>query len=284
MKNILVTGAHGQLGEAIRRLSQGSPFGFHFTDVDTLDIHDKEAVLAYIEKNYITTVINAAAYTAVDRAEDEMTSAYKVNAEAVKALGEAALATQTKLIHISTDYVFDGKNHRPYIETDATHPVSAYGRTKLAGEVLLQEIGVDAVIIRTSWLYSEIGNNFLKTMLNLGKTREDINVVFDQIGTPTYAGDLAQAILTVVECDEKGHFEPGIYHYSNEGVCSWYDFARKIMELAELPCRVHPVETKDYPTRAVRPAYSVLNKAKIKQTYNITIPHWEESLRKVMGK
>lgn len=282
MKNILVTGAHGQLGKAIHSLADTSPFHFHFTDIDTLDICDKESVLACIEKNCITAIVNAAAYTAVDRAEKEQDAAYRINALAVKNLGEAAVAARAKLIHISTDYVFNGQNYRPYIETDATHPVSAYGRTKLAGEILLQETGAEAVIIRTSWLYSENGNNFMNTMLRLGKEKKELRVVFDQIGTPTYAGDLAKAIHVILERDEKGGFEPGIYHYSNEGVCSWYDFARKIMEIGRLSCQVMPIESKEYPTPAARPAYSVLNKAKIKQTYDLRIPHWEESLKQVI--
>ncbi|MDR2968076.1 MAG: dTDP-4-dehydrorhamnose reductase, partial [Tannerellaceae bacterium] len=202
-----------------------------------------------------------------------------INAEAVKTLACAARDNGSRLIHISTDYVFDGTNHRPYGEADGTNPVSVYGQTKLAGEALLQETLADAVIVRTSWLYSETGNNFVKTMLRLGKERKELKVVFDQIGTPTYAGDLAKALLSILDREKNQGYVPGIYHFSNEGVCSWYDFARKIMELSGLPCKVIPIETKDYPTPAVRPAYSVLNKTKIKETYNLAIPHWEEALR-----
>ena len=188
------------------------------------------------------------------------------------------------MIHISTDYVFDGMGHRPYVETDETNPLSAYGRTKLAGEELLREVCPDAVILRTAWLYSEWGNNFVKTVLRLGKERDELGFVFDQVGAPTYAGDLAKAMLRVVEADIQGAFVPGIYHFSNEGVCSWYDFAVKILQLANLHCHISPIETKDYPTKAVRPPYSVLNKKKFKTTYNVTIPHWEESLKGCMER
>ncbi len=283
MKNILVTGANGQLGRALQESAESaSGFRFFFTDIDTLDITSKEAIVAYMEENRIQGVINAAAYTAVDQAESEINTAYHINAYAVRNLGAAAYERRIRLIHISTDYVFDGMNHRPYLETDGTRPMSAYGRTKLSGEVMLQEACPDAIIIRTSWLYSKTGNNFVQTMLRLGKEKEEIRVVFDQIGSPTYVGDLVGAIFAIMERSEKGAFVPGIFHFSNEGVCSWYDFAHKIMELARLRCRVIPIETKDYPTPAARPSYSVLNKAKIKETYNITIPHWEESLKKVI--
>lgn len=283
-RNILVTGANGQLGHAIRQRAEQYPaYSFYYTDIDSLDITDKEAVRDYLNSHRIHTVLNAAAYTAVDRAETDAEQAFRINAEAVGVLAEAARDHHSRLIHVSTDYVFDGMNHRPYIETDGTHPASVYGRTKLAGEVMAQEILDDAVIVRTSWLYSEVGNNFVRTMLRLGKEREELRVVFDQIGTPTYAGDLASALLAIVTGEEEGHFRPGIYHYSNEGVCSWYDFARKIMELAGLSCRVTPIESKEYPTAAARPAYSVLNKAKIKAAYGLSIPHWEESLKKVMS-
>lgn len=284
IKNVLVTGANGQLGQAIRKRADRYPsFSFFYTDIDTLDITDKEAVQAYLNKYRIHTVMNTAAYTAVDQAEKEPEKAYRINAEAVKILAEAARDHNSRLIHVSTDYVFDGMNHRPYLETDGTHPASVYGRTKLAGEILLQEILESAVIVRTSWLYSESGNNFVKTMLRLGKERKELKVVFDQVGTPTYAGDLAEALLVMLSKEEGQGYVPGIYHFSNEGVCSWYDFARKIMELAGLPCRVIPIETKDYPTPAARPAYSVLNKSKIKETYGLAIPHWEEALTRIMN-
>lgn len=284
MEHILVTGSNGQLGQAIRRLSTAHPsFQFYFTDIDVLDITDKQAVDTFMQVHRISYVLNCAAYTDVNRAETDETLAERVNAEAVCILGEVSAAQSAKMIHVSTDYVFDGTNCLPYTETDATCPVSAYGRTKLKGEQLLQAVCPDAVIIRTAWLYSEWGNNFVKTMLRLGKEREELCVVFDQVGTPTYAGDLAEAMLTIVEAASHGHFVPGVYHYSDEGVCSWYDFTVKILALGGLPCRVEAIETKDYPTPAIRPAYSVLNKAKIKEIYKMAVPHWEESLKKMIN-
>lgn len=280
MKTILVTGANGQLGNSIRlKANQHPQYNFLFTDVDTLDITDAAAVKAMVKDNQVNYILNCAAYTAVDKAEDNEDLCRRLNCDAVHILGEAAREANAKIIHVSTDYVFSGTNYRPYKETDDTRPVSAYGRTKLAGEEALVKVCPDAVIIRTAWLYSEFGNNFVKTVLRLGKERDQLGFVFDQAGTPTYAGDLAEAILTIVTADEKGTFVPGIYHYSNEGVCSWYDFTVKVLQIAGIECNVRPIETKDYPTRAVRPPYSVLNKGKIKETYGITIPHWEESLR-----
>ncbi|MCD8193862.1 MAG: dTDP-4-dehydrorhamnose reductase [Tannerellaceae bacterium] len=286
MKTILITGANGQLGNSLRLvLSCNTSFNVLLTDVNELDISDKSAVSVYFEENKIDYIINCAAYTAVDRAEEDVAFAYTLNRDAVANLAQAAKVAGSKLIHVSTDYVFDGKNYRPYVETDAVCPVSAYGKTKVAGEAVLSEILPDHIIIRTSWLYSEFGNNFVKTMLRLGKERETLNVVFDQIGTPTYAVDLAEAIISIVtQSVGKDSFYPGIYHYSNEGVCSWYDFACKIMQLTGSSCEVFPIEGKDYPTPAARPHYSVFNKAKIKQIYNQEIPHWEESLRKCIGQ
>jgi len=284
MKNILVTGANGQLGQAIKHTASKYPsFNLLYTDIDTLDICNKDAISSYLEKNFIHTIINTAAYTAVNQAEGEESKAYRINSEAVQNLAQSAGETGCKVIHISTDYVFDGKNCIPYKETDATHPESVYGRTKLAGEVILQSTWQESIIIRTSWLYSEYGNNFVNTMLKLGKEKRELPVVFDQVGTPTYAGDLAEVLFAILKQEEKDIFLPGIYHFSNEGVCSWYDFARKIMELAGLYCNVYPIETKDYPTPAPRPSYSVLNKAKIKEAYNITIPHWEMSLKAMIN-
>lgn len=285
MKTILVTGANGQLGNSIRVLASQYPqYNFLFTDVDTLDITDPVAVKAAVKNNQVDYIINCAAYTAVDKAEDNEELCRRLNSFAVCVLGEAAHEAGAKMIHVSTDYVFSGTGYRPYKETDGTRPVSVYGRTKLAGEEGLMEVCPDAVIIRTAWLYSEFGSNFVKTVLRLGKERDELGFVFDQIGTPTYAGDLAAAILSVVTADEKGAFVPGIYHYSNEGVCSWYDFTVKILQIAGIDCRVRPIETKDYPTKAVRPPYSVLNKSKIKETYGIAVPHWEASLRVCMEK
>ena len=281
MKTILVTGANGQLGNSIRLLAAGYPqFAFVFTDVDTLDICDAPVVDAFVREKEADYILNCAAYTAVDRAEDDEALCLRINRDAVKNLGEAARAVGARVIHVSTDYVFDGTNHLPYVETDATCPASVYGRTKLAGEEALLAVCPDAVIIRTAWLYSEFGNNFVKTMLRLGSERKQLSVVFDQVGSPTYAGDLAAAILAVLVQAEEGAFFPGIYHFSDEGVCSWYDFAVKIMELGNAPCHVLPIESKDYPAKAARPHFSVLNKAKIKATYHVNIPHWEASLRK----
>lgn len=285
MKTILVTGANGQLGNSIRLLAKHYPqYNYLFTDVDTLDITDPLAVEQAIKDNQVDYVLNCAAYTAVDKAEDDEELCRRLNSYAVGVLGKAAHEAGAKMIHVSTDYVFSGTSCLPYKETDETRPVSAYGRTKLAGEQILQEVCPDAVIIRTAWLYSEFGSNFVKTVLRLGKERDELRFVFDQIGTPTYAGDLAGAVMAVVTADEKNAYVPGIYHYSNEGVCSWYDFTIKILELAGIGSRVFPIETKDYPTKAVRPPYSVLNKNKIKETYGITVPHWEASLRVCLEK
>lgn len=285
MKTILVTGANGQLGNSLRLLADRyAGFNFLFTDVDTLDITDPAAVKAMVKDNQVNYIINCAAYTAVDKAEDDEALCRRINTYAVGVLGEAAREAGARMIHVSTDYVFSGTSYRPYKETDDTRPVSAYGRTKLAGEEALLEVCPDAVIIRTAWLYSEFGNNFVKTVLRLGKERDELRFVFDQVGSPTYAGDLAAAILSVVAAGEKDAFVPGIYHFSNEGVCSWYDFTVKILEIAGIDCRVFPIETKDYPTKAVRPPYSVLNKSKIKDTYSLAIPHWESSLRVCMAK
>ncbi|WP_106829917.1 dTDP-4-dehydrorhamnose reductase [Parabacteroides pacaensis] len=286
MKNILVTGANGQLGNEMRLLAkENTQYNFFFTDVDTLDICDKEAVLTYATGNKINYIINCAAYTAVDNAEDNEALCRKINRDAVRNLGEIAALIHAKVIHVSTDYVFDGTKHIPYVETDPTCPDSVYGRTKLAGEEALSAACPEAVIIRTAWLYSEFGNNFVKTMLRLGSERERLNVIFDQVGTPTYAADLALAIMEIVRNAEKGNFQPGIYHFSDEGVCSWYDFTVSILRMAGIvSCTVTPIETKDYPAKASRPHYSVLNKGKIKSTYHLTIPHWEQSLAKCIEK
>jgi dTDP-4-dehydrorhamnose reductase len=281
-KTILVTGANGQLGNAIRTLApKHNDCIFHFTDIDTLDICDRVQFPDFVRANGIRYVLNCAAYTAVDKAEDDVETCMRINRDAVRNIGETARAEGLKVIHVSTDYVFDGNAAHPYREDDATRPQSVYGRSKLEGERALQEACPDSVIIRSAWLYSEFGHNFVKTMLRLGREREEVNVVSDQTGTPTYAGDLAAAMLTVA-----GHatFVPGIYHYSGEGVCSWYDFAAKIMAMAGLTCRVRPVTTGEYPTRAFRPAYSVLDKAKIKQVYGVEVPEWETSLRHCIRK
>ena len=282
--NILITGANGQLGNEMRVLSkENGQHAYFFTDVQELDICDEQAVHGFVKDNRIDVIVNCAAYTAVDKAEEHEDLCMRINRDAVRNLGEAAHAVGAKVIHVSTDYVFDGTSCRPYLESDATCPVSVYGRTKLAGEQALMEVCPDSVIIRTAWLYSEYGNNFMKTVLRLGKERDELRFIFDQVGTPTYAGDLAVAMLTVLERAEAGKFMPGIYHFSDEGVCSWYDFTVKILQIAGMNNRVIPIETKDYPTPASRPHYSVLNKGKIKSSYGLTIPHWETSLAYCMN-
>lgn len=282
-KKILVTGANGQLGRSMRRLAEKYPqFDFVMTDVEELDICNNAAVMSFVEEKKPDFIVNCAAYTAVDNAEDNEPLCTKLNCEAVRNIGQAAQTVGARVIHISTDYVFNGRNFQPYTEDDEPNPASVYGRTKLAGEIALQASCRESVIIRTAWLYSEFGKNFVKTMLRLCRERDEIRVVFDQIGTPTYAGDLAQAVMSVVVSAEAGNFAPGIYHFTNEGVCSWYDFTVKIVEIAGLSCRVVPIETKDYPSKAERPHFSVLNKSKIKSTYGIDIPHWETSLRKML--
>lgn len=276
MKNILVTGANGQLGNEMRVLSaENKEYDYFFTDVAELDICNKEAVMAFVKENNINVIVNCAAYTAVDKAEDNAELCMKLNCDAVGYLAEAATANDAEFIQISTDYVFDGTNHLPYKETDPTCPNSVYGVTKLAGETKAAAYCKKTMIIRTAWLYSTFGNNFVKTMIRLGKEREALGVVFDQIGSPTNARDLASAIFAAID---KG-IVPGIYHFSNEGVCSWYDFTKSIHRIAGITtCKVNPLHTDEYPAKAPRPHYSVLDKSKIKRTYGIAIPHWEESL------
>ena len=274
--NILITGTNGQLGNEMRTLSAGHPeHTYFFTDVQELDICDKEGVKAFVADNAIDIIVNCAAYTAVDKAEDNADLCDRLNHLAPGNLAEAAQAVGAALVQISTDYVFDGTAHTPYTEDAPTCPTSVYGRTKLAGEQLALAQCSRTMIIRTAWLYSTFGNNFVKTMLRLGRERDRLGVVFDQIGTPTYAADLAAAIFTAIG---QG-IRPGIYHFSNEGVCSWYDFTLAIHRLAGITtCKVSPLHTAEYPARAPRPHYSVLDKTKLKQTLGIEIPHWEESL------
>lgn len=282
MCKILVTGANGQLGSEIKTLQEKYPsLEFIFTDVEDLDITDSVAIDLKLEASTPDFIINCAAYTAVDRAEDDLKMARKINALAPQLLAEACAKSGIKLIHVSTDYVFDGTAHIPYKEDAPTCPTSAYGITKLEGEQAVTGACSESIIIRTSWLYSSFGNNFVKTMLRLGSEREELGVIFDQIGTPTYARDLADAILTIVSKLVSGACSDswGIYHFSNEGVCSWYDFAREIFRQEGIRCKVKPIETLDYPTPAKRPHYSVMNKAKIKTTFDISIPHWTESLK-----
>ena len=286
IKNILVTGSYGQLGNELHELAdQGLPYHFIWTDVDTLDITDKEALRNFINKNPIDLLINCAAYNAVDKAEEEKEIAELINTKAVKLLAEISKEYGAKYIHISTDYVFNGKTFLPYKETDTPNASSVYGISKLKGEKEALKYD-NALIIRTAWLYSSYGKNFVKTMLRLGTERESLNVISDQVGTPTYAHDLAKTIISIINHinNNKKDFNPGIYNFSNEGVCSWYDFAVFIMKSAGLSCKVLPIETKDYPLPANRPFYSVLNKSKIRSAFNIEIPHWKESLDKCIKK
>ena len=277
MTNILVTGSKGQVGSELQELSSKYAYNFFFTDRDSLDIADKDQIETFVNANKIDAIINAAAYTAVDKAEEDEVNADKVNHLATKYLAQTAKDKNIKLIHISTDYVFDGKNYKPYTEDDRTNPNGVYGATKLAGEQAMQTINPkNSIIIRTSWVYSSYGANFVKTMLRLGKERDSLGVIFDQVGTPTYAKDLAKAVLDIILKVKNNRVE--LYHYSNEGVLSWYDFAKEIMRMAKLDCQINPIETKEYPTPAKRPHYSLLNKAKIKKEFNIKIPYWKDSL------
>ena len=276
--NILVTGANGQLGREMQRLGSVSPNNYLFTDVDELDITDAAAVRACVAEHGIEAIVNCAAYTNVERAEEDEAAADRLNRLAVENLARTAAEAGALLIHVSTDYVFDGRAAEPYTEESPTAPLGAYGRTKRAGEEAVVNAGCRYLILRTAWLYSEYGNNFLKTMLRLTAERESLNVVFDQVGTPTYAGDLALAIFSILEGGlDRGN--EGIYHFSNEGVCSWYDFAVEIACAAgHDKCRIAPCRTAEYPTKAPRPAYSVLDKSKLKRTFGIEIPHWRESM------
>jgi dTDP-4-dehydrorhamnose reductase len=281
-KSILVTGANGQLGNELRELSVFCPdYTFTFIGRSELDFSNSVAIQAWFHDKLFDVIINCAAYTAVDKAESEQALAKAINTTAVDTLARIAEEKAIALIHISTDYVFDGKNFRPYCETDPTNPQGVYGQTKLDGELAMLSINpANSIIIRTSWVYSNFGNNFVKTMLRLGKEREELGVIYDQVGTPTSARDLAQAILSIIQHPTLSTLkETEIYHFSNEGVCSWYDFAKAIFELSDIACNVKPIETLDYPTPAKRPHYSLLNKAKIKNTFAIIIPYWKDSLK-----
>ena len=276
MKRILITGANGQLGNEMRVLSEEYPeHAYFFTDVAELDICNEQAVMDFVKANGIHTIVNCAAYTAVDNAEDHVEFCTRLNADAVGYLAKSAEANGAEFIQISTDYVFDGTAHVPYQETDPTCPESVYGGTKLEGERNALAYCSRAMVIRTAWLYSTFGNNFVKTMIRLGKERDSLGVIFDQIGTPTYARDLARAIFEAI----RQGVVPGVYHFSNEGVCSWYDFTKAIHRLAGITtCQVKPLHTSEYPAKAKRPHYSVLDKSKIKATYGMEVPYWMESL------
>jgi len=280
--NILITGCNGQLGNEMQLLEkQHASHTFYNTDVQELDITNREAIAAFVEQHAIDGIVNCAAYTAVDKAETNVALCQLLNADAPGFLAEAVERRGGWMIQISTDYVFDGTSHTPYVETDPVCPNSVYGRTKLAGEQAVIKACRQSMVIRTAWLYSTFGNNFVKTMIRLGKEKPELGVIFDQIGTPTYARDLALAIFAAIE---QG-IVPGIYHFSNEGVISWYDFTKAIHRIAGITtCRVRPLHTSEYPTPATRPHYSVLDKTKIKNTYGIDIPHWEESLQECLGQ
>ena len=284
---MLITGSNGQLGSEIKECaSEYENLEFIFKDLPELDICDTETLTTIITDQDINVVINCAGYTSVDKAEEEEQIAQKVNSEGVLNLVDALKKVDGKLIHISTDYVFDGNHSQPYKESDPVSPVGVYGKTKRAGELAVLNSSIDAIVIRTSWLYSMYGNNFVKTMLRIGNNKKSIQVVSDQLGTPTYAKDLAKTCLDILSdagstnISKKG----SLYHYSNEGVTSWYDFATAIMEIGNIDCKVIPIETKDYPTQARRPMYSVLDKSKIKSDFKVTIPHWRDSLANCIKK
>lgn len=280
MNNILVTGANGQLGNEMRRLAgSGAGNRYIFTDVAELDITDPEAVRRYISDNHIAVIVNCAAYTNVDKAEDVTEMADRINHQAVENLAVACKEKDAILIHVSTDYVFQGTGHLPCREDEPTDPLGVYGKTKLAGEQAIEKVGCRHLIFRTAWLYSAFGNNFVKTMRRLTAEREHLAVVFDQVGTPTYAGDLAALIYHIVESGKYKAFQ-GIYHFSNEGVCSWYDFAKEIAVLSGNDCDIQPCHSDEFPSRVKRPAFSVLDKTKVKKDFGCTIPYWKDSLVK----
>lgn len=280
MKNVLVTGANGQLGKCLEELSTLHPsINLIFKNSQGLDITNKDDVRLMFGNTDFDYCINCAAYTAVDKAEEDKDKARDVNVNGVINIAEFCRESNTTLIHVSTDFVFDGKSEKPYIETDETYPLSVYGETKLEGEHKIKEILNNFFIIRTSWLYSEYGTNFMKTMLRLGKERTELSVVGDQIGTPTYAKDLAEVLLKIIVTDEKSY---GVYHYSNEGVASWYDFAEQIFEYSDIQIKLNEIPSLKYPTPAVRPKFSVLSKEKIIENFGLTIPNWKQSLKKAL--
>ena len=274
--NILITGANGQLGNEIRRITEDGHNNYIFTDVAELDITDLDAIRQLVIEKKVGLIVNCAAYTNVDKAEDDYDVANLINNQAVRNLAIIAKETRATLIHVSTDYVFNGESCIPYLETRGTNPIGVYGKTKLAGELSIREIGCKFLIFRTSWLYSQYGNNFVKTMQRLTSERDNLNVVFDQVGTPTYAADLASLIYKIIEGDM--YDKQGTYHFSNEGVCSWFDFAKKICDLSGNICDIQPCHSDEFPSKVKRPSFSVLDKTKVKETFNIKIPYWEESL------
>jgi dTDP-4-dehydrorhamnose reductase len=277
--NVLVTGANGQLGNEMRLMAQNSSYHYIFTDVEELDITDFNAILQTVKEKEIQIIVNCAAYTNVDKAENDFDIANALNNIAVGRLANVAKAQNATLIHISTDYVFNGNNHIPYTEDDITDPIGVYGKTKLAGEETIKKVGCNYIILRTAWLYSKWGNNFVKTMQKLTLEKDSLSVIFDQIGSPTYAKDLAHAISLIIERNMLN--QQGIYHYSNEGVCSWFDFAKEICELSGHNCNITPIHSQEYPSKVTRPHYSVLDKTKFKETFGIPVPYWKDSLKNV---
>ncbi|MDR1517584.1 MAG: dTDP-4-dehydrorhamnose reductase [Dysgonamonadaceae bacterium] len=285
--NVLVTGGYGQLGNELKLRSEqtNSAFRFIFTDADTLDITDRQQVEAFVEQHSIRYIVNCAAYTAVDKAESDEELCYKINCTGPENLAVAATKNGCRLIHVSTDYVFDGEGTKPYRESDATNPQSVYGRTKLQGEQAILKAAPDAVIVRTAWLYSTFGKNFVKTMLQLMHDRPDLNIVADQRGTPTYAADLAEMIVHIMEEAERQEWKPGVYHFTNQGETTWFGFAEKIKAMAKMDsCTLRPVNTAEYKTAAKRPAYSVLDKTKIELAFHVVIPQWEDGLKRCLEK
>lgn len=281
MAVILITGAKGQLGSEINKVSRKYlGYDFIFTDIDTLDITDRQKTFDFLQQNRPDWIVNCAAYNLVDKAESETDKALLINAEAVRNIADSIAGSECKLIHISTDYVFDGNSNVPYDENCQANPATAYGRSKHAGELAALRHN-RSMVIRTAWLYSSFGSNFARTIITKAREKDMLRVVFDQIGSPTYAGDLASAVIEIIALviRNKAAFNPGIYHYSNEGVCSWYDFAEAIVNEAGISCRIVPILSKDFPSAAKRPFYSVLDKSKIKETYSIEIPHWRSSLK-----
>lgn len=283
MVNILVTGANGQLGNEMRKLAPNSRKNhFFFTDIEELDITDLVAIKSFLKKNEVNIIVNCAAYTNVDKAEDDIATADLINNKAVENLALAAKESNAMLIHVSTDYVFQGNNNIPYKESDPTEPLGVYGRTKLAGEDAIRKIGVKHLIFRTAWLYSEYGNNFVKTMIRLTSEKDSLKVVFDQVGTPTYAGDLANLIFNIVENDQYINNQ-GTYHFSNEGVCSWYDFAKEISFIAGTSCNIQPCYSDEFPSKVKRPTFSVLDKTLLKKDFQCAVPYWKNSLTKCIN-
>ena len=276
---ILITGSKGQLGNEIRVLAEDYPdYDFIYTDVEELDITNQLKVEAFFVEHKPQAIINCAAYTAVDKAETNEATAYLINATAVENLSKSAASVGALMVQISTDYVFDGKSYLPYNESDITNPLSAYGRTKLAGENAVFKFAGNGLVLRTAWLYSAFGNNFVKTMTKYGIERDELKVVYDQVGTPTYARDLAKAILDIIPSAAQ-HSGTELFHYSNEGVASWYDFAKIVIAFSGINCNIKPILTEEYPLPATRPCFSVLNKSKIKDAYKITIPYWSDSVK-----